>query len=50
MEVELQGSYTGVKKYKEMKNPDILYSKIDKKDTIIDEMAVLLKRIEKEIS
>jgi|SaaInlStandDraft_4_1057021.scaffolds.fasta_scaffold196416_2 hypothetical protein len=30
MSVKLQGSYTGVKKYKEMKNPDILYSKIDK--------------------
>ena len=30
MSVKFQGSYTGVKKYKEMKNPDILYSKIDK--------------------
>ncbi len=26
MKIELKGSYTGVKKFKQLKNPDILYS------------------------
>jgi hypothetical protein len=29
MEIELKGSYRGVKKFKELKNPDILYSMVD---------------------